>query len=60
MSNHYPDKSYYLFSSRIFEVMVGVIIAYIPEKTNNKKTVYNILSIITFVALILIANCNTV
>ncbi|HHQ6610524.1 acyltransferase family protein [Morganella morganii] len=37
LSDNYPDKSYYLFSSRIFEFMIGVTIAYIPEKINHKN-----------------------
>lgn len=60
LSDNYPDKSYYLFSSRIFEFMIGVTIAYMPEKTNNKKSVCNILSIAAFVVLILIASCDAV
>lgn len=60
LSSNYPTKSYYLFSTRIFEFMIGVIISYIPQEKKRRKITDNILSIFSFFILLFIAISDSV
>ncbi|MDR3503816.1 MAG: acyltransferase family protein [Legionella sp.] len=55
LSSKYPEKTYYQFSSRIFEFLIGSCVALSPKRSAINKYLLNGLSIAAILAIIYIA-----
>ncbi|WP_058534738.1 acyltransferase family protein [Legionella saoudiensis] len=55
LSSRFPEKSYYQFTSRIFEFLIGSCVALTPKRTTANKYILNGLSLLALFAIVYIA-----
>jgi len=55
LSLHYPAKTYYQFSSRFFEFLIGSCVALSPQRFSINKYVLNVIGLSAIVAIFYIA-----
>ncbi len=52
-NSKYPSSNFYMFSSRIWEILMGALIAFAPIKDNHNKIFNNLLPIIGLLLILL-------